>query len=199
MTANIKNLSDEQIVEQYIITSNNGYMAILFKRYAHLVLGICFKYFPDEIEAEDKMMDIFELVIKKIPNQEIKYFKSWLFIVCKNYLLREIERKKSGGKTIPFDVEKKSDDQSVEFQHSSYLNSTDDGEIEINDIEFKEENVRKAVELLKDDQKKCITQFFYENKSYQEISDETGIEMNMVKSHIQNGKKRIKSLLINKA
>ena len=78
MTAISKNLSDESILQKFKETGENSFIGMLFKRYAHLVCGLCYKYIPDEQEAEDKMMEIFELVIKKINNQEIKYFKSWL-------------------------------------------------------------------------------------------------------------------------
>lgn len=195
MTAISKNLSDESILQKFKETGENSFIGMLFKRYAHLVCGLCYKYIPDEQEAEDKMMEIFELVIKKINNQEIKYFKSWLYMVSKNFLLRELEKKKGLGKVIHFDEEKKSLVESVELLNNTYLNDTVDGEIEIRGNTFSEEKMRSAVNLLSEDQKICIQLFYYDKLSYQEISNQTGLDLNMVKSHIQNGKKRLKTIM----
>ncbi|MBK9636236.1 MAG: sigma-70 family RNA polymerase sigma factor [Bacteroidetes bacterium] len=194
MTTTHKNLTDEYLLQKYKETGDNGYMGILFKRYAHLICGLCYKYIPDETEAEDKMMDIFELALKKINNQEITYFKSWIFIVSKNFLLREIERKKGTASIINFD-EKKSLNESVEFMDDAYLNDIVDGEIKIRGTVSKQEEIRNAVDTLVGDQKTCIQLFYYNKLSYQEISSQTGLELNMVKSHIQNGKKRLKNIL----
>ncbi|MBK9635337.1 MAG: sigma-70 family RNA polymerase sigma factor [Bacteroidetes bacterium] len=188
MTTTHKKPNRRIFTTEYKETGDNGYMGILFKRYAHLICGLCYKYIPDETEAEDKMMDVFELALKKINNQEITYFKSWIFIVSKNFLLREIERKKGTASIINFDEEKKSLNESVEFMDNTYLNDIVDGEIEIRGTVFKEEEIRNAVDTLVGDQKTCIQLFYYNKLSYQEISSQTGLELNMVKSHIQNGK-----------
>ena len=45
---------------------------------------------------------------------------------------------------------------------------------------------------LNDDQKTCITLFFLEKKSYQQISEQTGFNLMQVKSYIQNGKRNLK-------
>ena len=91
--------------------------------------------------------------------------------------------------------EKKSFNESVDFMDNTYLNDIVDGEIEIRGTVFKEEEIRNAVDTLVGDQKTCIQLFYYNKLSYQEISSQTGLELNMVKSHIQNGKKRLKNIL----
>lgn len=49
-----------------------------------------------------------------------------------------------------------------------------------------------AITLLNSDQKTCIELFFFQNKSYVEITELTGYSLNDVKSHIQNGKRNLK-------
>ena len=48
------------------------------------------------------------------------------------------------------------------------------------------------VEQLKEEQKRCVKQFFLERHTYQFISEETGLTLKKVKSHIQNGKRNLK-------
>jgi RNA polymerase sigma-70 factor (ECF subfamily) len=51
---------------------------------------------------------------------------------------------------------------------------------------------------LNEEQKKCITLFYLEEKSYQEITAITGYTLNQVKSYIQNGKRNLKIYLTSK-
>ncbi|RYG02265.1 MAG: sigma-70 family RNA polymerase sigma factor, partial [Chitinophagaceae bacterium] len=48
---------------------------------------------------------------------------------------------------------------------------------------------------LNNDQQLCVTLFYLEKKSYQQIADQTGYNMMQVKSHIQNGKRNLKTIL----
>ena len=48
------------------------------------------------------------------------------------------------------------------------------------------------------EQQQCVTLFYLEKKSYQEVSDETGYNLLQVKSYIQNGKRNLKILIENK-
>ena len=48
---------------------------------------------------------------------------------------------------------------------------------------------------LNPEQKQCVTLFYLQKKSYQEISDETGFTMLQVKSFIQNGKRNLKIMI----
>jgi RNA polymerase sigma factor (sigma-70 family) len=61
------------------------------------------------------------------------------------------------------------------------------------DAEF--EKMESALNELKDDQKNCITLFYLEEKSYQEISMVLSISIKAVKSNIQNGKRNLKNLM----
>jgi RNA polymerase sigma-70 factor (ECF subfamily) len=49
-------------------------------------------------------------------------------------------------------------------------------------------------ELVKE-QKQCVTLFYLEKRSYNEIADHTGFTLLQVKSYIQNGKRNLKILL----
>ena len=48
---------------------------------------------------------------------------------------------------------------------------------------------------LNNEQKQCVTLFYLEKKSYQQIAHNTGFSLMQVKSYIQNGKRNLKLLL----
>jgi RNA polymerase sigma-70 factor (ECF subfamily) len=52
-----------------------------------------------------------------------------------------------------------------------------------------------GLQELNKDQKQCVTLFYLEKRSYNEIADQTGFTLLQVKSYIQNGKRNLKILL----
>ena len=53
----------------------------------------------------------------------------------------------------------------------------------------------EALKELNADQQVCVTLFYIEKKSYQQITEQTGYSMMQVKSHIQNGKRNMRILI----
>lgn len=65
------------------------------------------------------------------------------------------------------------------------------------DVE-KEENhelLEKCLKELKDLQQQCVEQFYLKKNSYLEISKSLKVTLSAVKSHIQNGKRNLKSCM----
>ena len=57
-------------------------------------------------------------------------------------------------------------------------------------------DLNEAIGRLNPTQQTCICLFYLEKKSYKEIAATTGFDMKKVKSHIQNGKRNLKKLLV---
>lgn len=55
-----------------------------------LVYGVCLKYLKDEEQSKDAVMQIFEELITKINRQEVKQFRSWLYVLNRNYCLMQL-------------------------------------------------------------------------------------------------------------
>jgi RNA polymerase sigma-70 factor (ECF subfamily) len=167
--------TDEELVNLYKEEKSSLCIAIIYERYGHLVLGVSMKYLKNEVEAQDITMKIFEEMPLKLLKHSIQYFKSWLYMVAKNECFMLLRKK--GIETATEFIEKH------------------DREIEVEDIETKEiqlQLLEKCIEELKPEQKICVTLFYIEEKSYQEISNELNIPIMKVKSAIQNGKRNIK-------
>ena len=56
-------------------------------------------------------------------------------------------------------------------------------------------NMAQALQQLNKEQQLCVTLFYLEKKSYQEIAEQTEYSLMQVKSHIQNGKRNLKILM----
>jgi RNA polymerase sigma-70 factor (ECF subfamily) len=52
-----------------------------------------------------------------------------------------------------------------------------------------------ALQQLNSEQQLCVTLFYLQKKSYQEITEQTNFDLMQVKSHIQNGKRNLKIIM----
>ena len=178
-----KDLTDTELLDKYRQSGDKVFVGVLYKRYSHLVFGLCMKYFKDQDQAYDTSVNIFTKLFDDLKKHKVEYFKSWLYTFSKNHCLMVIRTRQSKLK------------KEIELQiHADYFMETGDG-LHLNKAEEKEQQyiaLEKAIDDLNDDQKKCVTLFYLKEKSYTEIDEMTGYTMNEVKSFIQNGKRNLK-------
>lgn len=176
--------SDAELIDNYRESNNSLFLGILFKRYSHLVLGLCIKYLKNEDDAQDMVMHVFEKLTADLKKHKIEFFKSWLYTYSKNFCLMELRKKQSQIK------------KDIELQENKVL-FMDSGDVQhLNDTADEKENailqLENALKLLNKEQKWCVELFYYKNKSYNDIVEITGFTLNEVKSYIQNGKRNLK-------
>ncbi len=97
---NISKLSDEELLIHYTKSGDTEYFGELYNRYIPLTYGLCLKYLQDEDQAQEAVMQMFEDLLPKIINYEIKAFKPWLYRVAKNHCLQLLRKE---NKEIPLD------------------------------------------------------------------------------------------------
>jgi RNA polymerase sigma factor (sigma-70 family) len=173
---NITTQTDAYLVYQFQKTRDGKYFGELYSRYSHLVFGLCMKYFRDTELSNDATQQIFEKLFLDLKTTQVSYFKSWLYIVSKNYCLMQL-RKKMPEKTDASEISNKEEEEpplTEEHYHG----------------------IEEALNQLNEDQKNCIELFYLKDMSYKDIADNTGYDLNQVKSFIQNGKRNLKNLLL---
>ena len=179
-------VQDEVLLTQYRISGDLSIVGELYKRYSHLVFGVCMKYLKNEALAEDLSMQVFEKLITDLKNQEVNNFRPWLHMVTRNECLMHLRRDKKM-RVVELEPGRTEDDDAdvVEFASEEHLD----------DVHLKEEQLvmlEAGIRELNEDQRTCIELFFLHKRSYQEIADLTGYDLNKVKSYIQNGKRNLR-------
>lgn len=181
--------NDNELLQAYAQTGSADILGVLYKRYMHLVYGVCLKYFKDRDAAKENVMAIFEKLMVDLPKQTVVNFKPWLYVVTKNHCLMALRKQKADLRR-----EKIFFDNAPLFMESEPelhpLDATDGEELS--------EALRHCIEQLKREQKQCIELFYFDDKCYQEISDQLDIDLKKVKSYIQNGKRNLKICLDSK-
>lgn len=181
-TDNQSHLTDQELLEQFYGDHDNEWLGILLQRYTLLLLGVCMKYLKNEEEAKDSVQQVFLKVIQELHKYKVEYFKSWLYMVAKNHCLMKLREKQ--GKYTAEITDRLAAQPGEETDRQALLQN--DHTLEL---------MADALKELNDEQRQCVTLFYLQKKSYQQISDETGFSMLQVKSYIQNGKRNLKILI----
>ena len=181
-TGKYNHITDQELLEKFNADHDNEWLGILLERYTLLLLGVCMKYLKNEDEAKDSVQQIFLKVIQELHKYKVEYFKSWVYMVAKNYCLMQL-RDKHGKVSSEINDRLMSAPEAETDQQALLQN---DQALEV---------MEEALKELNPEQKQCVTLFYLQRKSYHEINEITGYSMLQVKSYIQNGKRNLKILI----
>jgi len=170
---------DEQLLLSYRQSGDLAILGMLYEKQVPLVYGVCLKYLQDEEKAKDAVMGIFEELTVKIRQHEIKQFRSWLYVLSRNYCLMQL---RTGKKMETVNL-----DEVMEF--SAFPHHDDDSREEAMTA------LERCMDKLPAAQKQSIGLFYLKEQCYREIAVVTGYSLNDVKSYIQNGKRNLKICL----
>ena len=177
--------SDKELINEFTLTGDLEVLGELYSACMPLVYGVCLKYLKDRDESMDAVMQIFEKLIIEIPKQRIENFRSWLHVVTKNNCLMQLRSQKVRNEK----TDEWMNDSLVFMETSTVLHPIDEDEPDMGKA------LADCIERLKDEQKECIRQFYYENRCYNEIAVNMGLDEKKVKSHLQNAKRNLKLCL----
>lgn len=177
--------SDEELVAKYVSSDEARYLGILYERYMPMVFGVCLKILKDRGKSEDAVMAIYEELTRKVKIHQIEAFRGWLYVLARNHCLMEW---------------RKAQNRKTDLHASDEMHLFDAVEAPF-DIEINtgKAPLQQCLEALPPQQNLCVCQFYFEDKSYKEISDLLGEEIGKVRSYIQNGRRNLKLCLENRS
>jgi len=172
---------ETKLIEQYKTTKDIKFLSELYSSYMPLVYGVCLKYLKNRELAQDAVMDIFEKLLAELLKHDTpENFKTWLYVVCKNFCLMKLRSDGSENKAF-----KKMLSEFMDNGFSMHPLDEDD-ETDLTPA------LKKCMEKLKEQQRRCIEMFYYKKLCYREIADSLKLSEKKVKSDIQNGKRNLK-------
>ncbi len=169
--------NDTDLVKKYKSGGDINVLGELYARYMDLVYGVCLKYFKEPEEAKDAVINIFEELVTKLKKYDVANFKSWLYQLTKNHCLMKIRSGKSKPVVVDVDI--------MHLGENNHLDNIAEKENQLNGME-------NCIEQLPAEQKLAIQLFYLQGKCYKEIAELTGMEINRVRSFIQNGRRNLK-------
>lgn len=167
-------LPDEDLVSR-IRSGNGSSLGVLWDRYAHLLYGVGMKYLKDPEHSKDIVMELFTALPAMLLKHDVKAFRPWVHAVMRNRCLMAL---RSADRTTPF-TDMLADDLVEDATETALHEAT-------------LQQLEHAIGALKDGQQECIRLFYLDRLSYQEISDRTGLGLEQVRSHLQNGRRNLR-------
>ncbi|MCR8667608.1 sigma-70 family RNA polymerase sigma factor [Aestuariibaculum sp. M13] len=164
------NIQDSILVSNYI-KGDESALEILINRHKQKIYSFIFSKVYDRDVAEDIFQDTFIKVIRTLKrgayNEEGK-FLPWVMRISHNLVIdyfRKNNRMPKFDNTEEFNIFSVLSDNSLNAESSI--------------IKYQVENdVRRLVEELPDDQKQVLLMRIYDDLSFKEISDKTGVSIN---------------------
>jgi len=174
--------TDEELLVLFYADKNNYWLGILLERYTLLMLGVCLKYLKNVEDAKDAVQQVCTQIIANLKRHEVQHFKAWLLVVTRNHCLMQYRKK----------------DAKNNLECTDNL-IVEDAQIDKEERWLKEvtlDTIKESMNALSDVQRICIDLFYLQEKSYKEIMASTGFDFKQVKTHIQNGKRNLKLVVL---
>ncbi len=167
----LSRLTDEQLVAQYAKGTNEAFDALLLRHKTNL-----FGYIIQRVKDRDLADDIFqETFVKAITtirqgryNEEGK-FSAWICRIARNLIVDYFRQEKT-------EASVSTDDGTVDILNRKEL-ADETVEDAIIDLQI-EEDVRRLVGQLPQEQRRVLEMRYYEGLSFKEIAEKTGVSIN---------------------
>ncbi len=163
--------SDDQLVRAYVNGDNSAFDTLL-TRHQDRVLNYILRLVKDEDLANDLFQETFVkaiMTIKQGKYQGDGKFSAWITRIAHNHIIDYFRQEKSFS-TI-----------SADNSEVDVLNRKELSEGTIEDLMIQDQtlsDVRKLIELLPGEQRQVLMMRYYENMSFKEIAERTGVSIN---------------------
>lgn len=167
---NYKKMEDAVLVSMYIQNIESAF-AELVRRHKSKVFSTIYLIVKDRYVAEDLMQDVFIKAVHKIKGgqyNEDGRFLPWIIRIARNYAIDHFRKEKRKPTILLEDGSYVFD--SMQFAEKSIENLTI--------IQENEQLVRLLIESLPEEQREVVKMRHYEDMSFQEIADATGVSIN---------------------
>ncbi len=169
--AKFAGMTDEQLVTAYAQGSNEAFDTLL-KRHKDRVFNYILKVIKNEDTANDIFQETFVkaiMTIKQGRYTENGKFPAWISRIAHNLIIDYFRQEKSENK------------QSADIDDVNVLNRKELCDATIEDIMISEQinsDVKNLITRLPELQKEVLNMRFYQNLSFKEIAEQTGVSIN---------------------
>lgn len=181
MATNIANSTDEQLVAEIREHDKELYSEIM-RRYQTKLSHYLKKFFRNPDELDDVLQEVFIKVYRNLYGFDVeKKFSSWIYRIAHNESINHL--KKNSKKNISLDE--------TEWE---IVDEKLDLHTHIDNKQLRE-NIQKGLSELKEKYREPLILYYFEQKSYEEISDILLLPRNTVGILIMRGKAKLKEIL----
>jgi RNA polymerase sigma-70 factor (ECF subfamily) len=179
-------ISDADLLTRFKQSSSPNDLLPLYERHAELIYALALRYLGTPQRAEDAGMEVWAVLLDKLPKHDISNFRSWLQTTIRNHCLMQLRREKR-------DPLQQTNNDDVFMQSDRLLHlSTESNHHQDPDTR----PLYHCMKQLNDEQRRCVSMFYLqEGESYQTIAEQLDLSVGRVRSHLQNGRRNLKICL----
>jgi RNA polymerase sigma factor (sigma-70 family) len=168
-------VSDDELVRRFREAGDGQAFAELFARHGKRIYAVCRNLLRDAGMAEDATQEAFLRAHQKVDQYQGGSFEAWLIRIARNACIDQLRR----------------------LQLATELTGTQGADVPTGlpleqqlDLRFAAEKLRQEINGLPPDQRRCL-EMKIEGYSYEEMAAQTGLSIDAVKSHLQNGRRML--------
>jgi RNA polymerase sigma-70 factor, ECF subfamily len=168
--------NDEELV-RLLREGHRSALADLWDRYAELLYGVGMKYLKDTEQSKDEVVELFAGLKDLVAKHDIARFRPWVHTVMRNRCL-QLLRKNHPDRDLPDGLaHDPNSDQDTVLREASL------------------QELERAMSELNPEQHDCIRLFHLEDQSYAQVAARTGLTVEQVRSHLQNGRRNLRLII----
>lgn len=168
--ASVNQLPDALLVKNYIAGEEQA-LAILIERHQSKIFGFIYSKIQDRDVADDVFQDTFIKVIKTLKSNsynEVGKFLPWVMRIAHNLIVDHFRKNKK----MP--MQRETEEYSI-FSYMTDNSLNVEGRIITEQVE---NDLQRLLEELPADQKEVLVMRMYQDLSFKEIADLTGVSIN---------------------
>lgn len=169
----LKHLPDDSLVERFKTTGRPAYFAEIFRRHRSGICRCCMAVVRDRETAADQTQATFLKALEGIDGYTGGNLRGWLITIAKHLCFNWLRAKNRGPQAL---TDAEFADVRSYLEEAVVSNST----------------VRELLRPLSEPQQRCLKLFWLQGFTYEETAALTGLETHAVRSHIQNGMRRMR-------
>lgn len=178
--------SDNDFIQEYLTTKSDKAANLFVREYQSFVYQIAMRYLKNIHDAEEIAQDV---LIKALDNLESFKFnsniKTWLYRICVNHSKNFLAKKKLRNIFNFFEDSEVLNNYAVDYN---------DGHKLLENMEFKE-RFYKSMEKLPEKQRETFALRYFDDLTYEEISDLLGTSVGGLKANYFQAVKKLGVLL----
>lgn len=170
-------MSDEDVVEQYLLTGNIHYFDLLYDRYNNKIYAKCVAMLKNESWAEDAAQEIFiKILIHMSKFSGRSKFSTWIYSITYNYC-------------IDF-IRKESREKVTSLEEHSHIDIPENSSLDAEILEMNVYKLRKVFGFMQIEDKSILLMKYLDELSIKEICEVLNKSESAVKMKILRAKER---------
>lgn len=186
---------DEKLIEKALGGSQRSWVSLV-KRYEGLVYNYCLRMTFNSPDAMDLMQEVFLAIYRNLPSYRGQgQFKGWMMRIAANKTTDFLRARGRNPLHRAGEVTDDSYGQDNFDQHGQYDPHTNNQTLDPakqHSLENKNEQIRAVLQKLPDEQKLVVELKFFQHFTFDEISQQTGVSINTIKTRLYAALNKLK-------